>query len=182
MFMWRRAVFILVIASLAVSSASARFWPPAKKKSTVIGTSVYKELFTPNSYLVNLTYAREYQLRTWFILGAEGALNRFTGGQYSSVGVTIRPVTRFIFHPMPQLELFGETKGGVMLMLPEYPDKLINFVFVATSGVTWYYKPDRALRAGFSYNHLSNGKRHDEVENSMWDGLGVELKYVRTLR
>lgn len=180
--MWRRWVFILLTASLAVPYASAQFLPPVKKKSSVVGVSVYKELFIPNSYLVNLTYAREYQLRTWFTVGAEGALNRFTGGQYSSVGATIRPVTRFMFYPTRQLELFGETKGGVMLMLPEYPDKLINFVFVATSGVTWYYKPDRAIRAGFSYNHLSNGKRHDEVENSMWDGLGVELKYVRTLR
>lgn len=179
--MWCRLVIVIVLVFGHIP-ADAQFFPPVKKRANIIGASVYKELESSNSYLLNITYAKEYQLRTWFTLGVEGALNHFTRGQYSSIGATIRPVTRMFFNATPSLEVFGETKGGVMFMLPEYPDKLINFVFVANIGTTWYYKPYEAIRFSGGYHHLSNGKRHDEVENSMWDGLGVELRYVRVIR
>ncbi len=159
----------------------AQFFPPVQQKTAATGIGLYREVGYPGSYLLSIAHSREYQLRTWFTLGAEGVLYRFTKGPYSSVGATIRPVTRLFVDATPQLQLFAEAKGGVIFMLPEYPHRLVNYVFVGSLGATWQYSKYNELRLSCGYNHLSNGKRKGDAINPTWDGIGAELMYVHKL-
>lgn len=59
----------------------AQFFPPVQQKTAATGIGLYREVGYPGSYLLSIAHSREYQLRTWFTLGAEGVLYRFTKGR-----------------------------------------------------------------------------------------------------
>lgn len=178
--MLQRVTFILILLGWFVP-CKAQFFPRVQQKTVVAGVSVFQELEFDNSYLLTLDFAREYKLRTWFALGAEGNVFKFTSGNYSTAGLSIRPVTRLFFYSGKKLDLFGETKGGIIFMLPQHPDKMINFTFTANVGADWYFKEDMAIRFSGGYMHFSNGKPRAELRNPTWDGLGTSVALVRTI-
>ncbi len=175
-------VLIWLVGMLLAVPGSAQFFPPVKEKTSITGIGIYKEIGYRNSYLLTLDLAREYRLRTWFSLGAEGNIYRFTSGDYSTAGFSLRPVTRLYFYPGKQVNIFGETKGGIIFMVPQNPDKLINFTFTATLGADWYFKERMAVRLSGGYTHFSNGKPSAELRNPTWDGIGMSVALVRRLR
>lgn len=172
----------LVYIGLCSNVVHAQFFPEVKEKAAVTTIGAYQEWDYPGSYLVSLAHSREFQLRTWFTLGAEGVLYHFTQGQYSTVGLMIRPVTRLFVKPAPDWQIFAESKGGVIYMTPQYPDKSVNFVFVGSVGASWQYNKFHGLRLSAGYNHFSNGKQQGDAKNPTWDGLGLEFSFVKVLQ
>lgn len=178
--MLQRVTFILILFGWLMP-CKAQFFPPVQQKTTVTGVSIFHELEFDNSYLITLDFAREYKIRTWFAFGGEVNVFKFTSDNYSTAGLSIRPVTRLFFYTGKKLDIFGETKGGIIFMLPQYPDKLINFTFTATLGADWYFNERMAIRFSGGYTHFSNGKTHADLQNPTWDGLGTSIALVRTM-
>lgn len=172
----------LICIGLLPSDVDAQFFPEVKQKSAATTIGAYQEFDFPGSYLVSVAHSRDFQLRTWFTLGAEGVLYHFTQGQYSTVGIMLRPVTRLFVKPAPDWQIFAESKGGVIYMAPQYPDKSVNFVFVGSVGANWQYSKFNGLRLSVGYNHFSNGKQQGDAKNPTWDGLGLELSFVKVLQ
>lgn len=180
--MRRWIVGTLLLAGVISNNAVAQFFPPIQQKTAITGIGLYKELDFPKSYLITVDHAREFRIRTWFSFGGEANFYRFTSGDYSAVGLGIRPVTRLFFYSGQKLQVFGESKGGIIFMLPQTPGKLINYTFVATLGADWYLSKSIALRIAGGYSHFSNGKRKGDVQNPTWDGLGISVSILGTLR
>lgn len=174
-------VFIWVFCMVWLVPCAAQFFPPVQQKTAIAGLGIFHEAGHNNSYLITADFAREYKIRTWFAFGGEGSVYKFTSGNYSTAGLSIRPVTRIFFYSAKRLDLFAETKGGIIFMLPQYPDKLVNFTFTGTIGADWYLKERMALRLSGGYTHFSNGKPYAELQNPTWDGLGTTIGLVRTL-
>lgn len=175
-----RVTIILILSGWLVP-CKAQFFPPVKQKTVVTGIGLFHELEFDNSYLLTLDFAREYKLRTWFALGGEANVFKFTSPHYSTAGFSIRPVTRLFFYSGKKLDIFGETKGGIIFMLPQYPHKMINFTFTANVGADWYFKEKMAIRLAGGYTHFSNGKQYADLQNPTWDGLGTSIALVRTI-
>lgn len=178
--MLQRVTIILILLGWLLP-CQAQFLPPVQQKTSVAGLSISHELDFNDSYLLTLDIAREYKIRTWFAFGAEGNIFKFTSGNYSSAGLSVRPVTRLFFYTGKKLHIFGETKGGVIFMLPQYPAKMINFTFTANIGADWYFKDNMAIRFSGGHTHFSNGKSHADLKNPTWDGLGTSIALVRTI-
>lgn len=178
--MLQRVTLILILFA-GYLPCKGQFFPPVKQKTVITGVGMYHELEYDNSYLLTLDFAREYKMRTWFAFGGEANAFKFTSANYSSAGLSIRPVTRLLFYTGKKLTIFGETKGGIIFMLPQYPDKMINFTFTANLGADWYFNDNMAIRFAGGYMHFSNGKRAAELKNPTWDGLGTSIALVRTI-
>lgn len=178
--MLQRITLILVLTAWLIP-CKAQFFPPVKQKTVITGVGLYHELDINNSYLLTLDFAREYKIRTWFAFGGEANVFKFTSSNYSSAGLTVRPVTRLLFYTGKKLTISGETKGGIIFMLPQYPDKMINFTFTANLGADWYFNDNMAIRFSGGYTHFSNGKERAELKNPTWDGFGTSIGLVRTI-
>lgn len=174
-------VIIWLILTVWVIPGRAQLFPPIQQKTAIVGLGIFQEMGYSNSYLITADFAREYKIRTWFAFGGEGSVYKFTSGNYSAAGLSIRPVTRLFFYSGKKLDIFGETKGGIIFMLPQYPDKLINFTFTATLGADWCFKEHMAIRFSGGYTHFSNGKTYADLQNPTWDGLGTTVGFVRTI-
>ncbi len=175
-----RVIFGLVLIVWGIPS-KAQFFPSIQQKTAIAGFGIFQEAGYSNSYLITADFAREYKIRAWFAFGAEGSVYKFTSGNYSAAGLSVRPVTRIFFYPGKRLNVFAETKGGIIFMLPQYPDKLINFTFTATLGADWYFKERMAIRFSGGYTHFSNGKTYADLQNPTWDGLGTSIALVRKI-
>lgn len=178
--MWGRLAFLSLVMMVG-TLAHARLFPPIQEKTATTGIGVYREVDFPGSYLFTLTHAREYRIRTWSSIGAEANAYKFTEGNYSTVGISLRPVTKLYFYWGRHWQLFGETKGGIIFMIPQYQHRLINFTFTGAIGADWRMNQKVALRISGGYSHFSNGKRYSDIENAPWDGIGAELSITRTL-
>src|SRR5690606_33642523 len=123
----------------------------------------------------------EYRIRTWFSFGPEANLYKFTKGAYSSFGIGLRPVTRIFFFSRPKWELFAESKGGVIVMFPQYTQQAVNYTFIGSLGADIQLSRTSSLRLSGGYNHFSNGKAKGDALNPTWDGLGISVSFVRVI-
>ncbi|MCB0701021.1 MAG: acyloxyacyl hydrolase [Chitinophagales bacterium] len=173
---------LLVVALvLSISSVRAQFLSPVQQKVNTFETGMFKELGYQSSFLNTFSVGREYRLRTWWAGGAEVFLYKYNQKEYSSLGASIRPVSRIYFYSAKKFELFGETKGGVIFMFPQNTYRSINFTFEANLGADIYLFKNDALRISSGYNHFSNGKRTGDAINPPWDGIGISLAFVKTI-
>lgn len=180
-----RSIYTVIITVLFVGTSynsSAQFFPALKEELNVYSAGIYKEYDFSNSYLYTLSAAREYKFRTWWTIGGEVYLYRFGDKDYSSLGLSVRPVTRVIFYPGNKFQIFGEAKGGVIFMLPQYSHRSVNFTFVGSLGTDIYVSDKNAIRIAAGYNHFSNGKPDGDLLNPTWDGVGVSFGFVRTIK
>lgn len=173
-----KLLFLSVLMILNYNSY-AQFFPPIKERHTIAEVALYKEANYAKSYLLNINLGREYRLRTWFTFGLEGNIYKFTVDDYSTVGAGIRPITRIYFWSKPKFEIFGESKGGVIIMFPQYPDKAINFTFIGNLGVDLKLFKYSTLRITGGYSHFSNGKEWGDIRNPTWDGYGMGVGFIR---
>lgn len=171
-------ITIVFVATATVSHA--QFFPPVQQTVNVYRAGIYKEYGTSNSYLYTFNASREYKLRTWWSVGGELSMYRFSSMDYSTVGISLRPATR-IFYSFRYFEVFGEARGGPIFMLPQNTHRLVNYNFVGSLGVDMYVLKNNAIRISVGYNHFSNGKPKADLINPTWDGVGVTLGFVKNI-
>ena len=176
-----RALVVLISCWIPVQ-AFAQFFPPIKQKIRTTNMGLFKEIAFKNSYLLNVDIGQEYRIRTWFSFGANVNVYKFTNDKdYSTIGLGLQPVTRLFFFSSPRFEIFGETRGGIVFMIPQYPDRSVNFTFVSSLGADLYIFRRGFLRISGGYHHFSNGKRYSDLRNPSWDGLGLNIAYAKLL-
>ncbi len=105
-----------------------------------------------------------------------------TGLGYSSIGLGIRPAVKFYPIRKEKFGLYGEVKGGVIYMLPEYANAAINYTLVTSLGAEVKVSANNALYGGVGYTHYSNGRRQGAAKNPTWDGAGAQIGIIHTLK
>jgi hypothetical protein len=139
---------------------------------------VYKEFDYRHSYLTSLEAGREYDVHWNFRLGGAVHMYSFGNRDYSTLGLGLRPAIKFFFLRHERFSMFAEVKGGVIYMLPQYPNLAINYTFTGGLGAELPLGRVHRIRFGAGYNHFSNGRRWAEGHNPMWDGLGGYIGWV----
>jgi hypothetical protein len=178
------ALFLLPSVFLLTSAASAQanhhfggdnelgFWAGFSPQSgSTIGVSPDRKFF-----LSAVRYSRV--LKNWHDIGfrytidlvpaavvlqPKNGFQVLSGGQREAIyGTGISPVGFQInFRRQKALQPFAETNGGLLYFLRNVPvpgSSNFNFTFDFGGGAQYFYRPKRALTAGYLFHHISNAE------------------------
>jgi len=171
---WRLIFLFLILLASSIRLQA--------QESIYVETGVYAEMGYNGSFMATINPGWMFLKGRRVSIAAEANIYKFFAGNYSSIGLGLRPAVRYYPVQRPKYSLYAEIKGGPIYMFPQYPSQAINFTFLADVGTEIKLPAHNALIAGFGYTHFSNGKREGQALNDTWDGFGPHIGIIHSLR
>ncbi len=169
-----KRIYLIALCAiiLSISKLSAQ-------KNIYVSLSNSKEINVPEeNYISAINSGAVFGIKNYFLAGGGVNVTKVWGPEYSSLGVGAGPDVRIYLLKKSKTKLLLEGAGRVMYLFPEYPGTELNFAFWGGPSVEFFVSENHRLNLGLCYNHLSNGKSHEQNYNRSLDGLGFTVGWA----
>jgi hypothetical protein len=138
----------------------------------------------PDTNVIALGIGRGYRVRDWLSLGGEAVVYAPFDGDKDTLGVGIRPFTRWRLARSGRTQVQFEYGAGLMYFAETFPNGGSQFNFNPFYGLALEtpLRKKRALRVGIRHVHVSNGYVYGPDRNPAYDANGIFLGITRTIR
>lgn len=149
------------------------------QKHIYLSFSNTKEINVPEeNYISAINAGAVFGIGNYIYAGGGLNATKVWSSEYSSLGLGAGPNVRIYLLKKSKIKFLLEGTGRVMYLFPEYPGTELNFAFWGGPAVEFYILENHRLNVGMCYNHLSNGKRHEQDYNRSLDGIGVTIGWT----